>query len=214
MSLRAALGAGRGRLVRQLLTESVLLAVLAGVVALPIAMFRRLRSLVAQGMASTTAIATIRPDFSLDARVLGVALLLALAQESCRGWRRRSWPCARISTWRSRPGAAAHRASHARWFRSMLVVVQVALSLMLLVSGGLFLRSLDRARQIELGFDPDNLVVASAIPTETGYDAAQRLAFYTQRARADARSTGRGAGGLDRMGTARHCQRGWTRLAR
>ena len=43
------------------------------------------------------------------------------------------------------------------WFRSVLVVGQVALSLMLLVSGGLFVRSLDRARQIELGFDPDNV---------------------------------------------------------
>jgi predicted permease len=64
-------------------------------------------------------------------------------------------------------------------FRSTLVVAQVALSLMLLVSGGLFLRSLDHVRQIELGFDPDNLLVASAVPSETGYDATERLAFYT-----------------------------------
>jgi predicted permease len=64
-------------------------------------------------------------------------------------------------------------------FRSALVVVQVALSLMLLVSGGLFLRSLERARQIELGFEPDDLVLASVIPTENGYDAAQRMDFYT-----------------------------------
>ena len=65
---------------------------------------------------------------------------------------------------------------------------------MLLVSGGLFLRSLDRARQIELGFDPNNLVVASVIPAENGYDAAQRLDYYTC-AQPNPRIAGRGTGG-------------------
>ena len=48
----------------------------------------------------------------------------------------------------------------------------------MLVSGGLFLRSLDRARQIELGFEPANLVVASVILTENGYNATERLDFF------------------------------------
>src|SRR4029434_4415208 len=65
------------------------------------------------------------------------------------------------------------------FFRSVLVVSQVALSLMLLVSGGLFVRSLDHVRQVELGFDPRNVVVASAVPSESGYDAEQRSTYFT-----------------------------------
>ena len=175
VALRAALGAGRGRLVRQLLTESVLLAVLAGSVALPLVV--QALSAVARGMASTTAIATIRPDFSLDARVLGAALLFVVIAGVVSGL------APAVMAMRTNlngavkaggRGAAEPRAM----FRGAMVAAQVALSLMLLVSGGLFLRSLDRARQIELGFEPDDLVVASVLPNENGYDTTQRLDFY------------------------------------
>jgi predicted permease len=64
--------------------------------------------------------------------------------------------------------------------RGALVVVQVALSLMLLVSGGLFLRSLDRAQQIELGFEPEGLVLASVVPVENGYDRWKSLDLYSR----------------------------------
>ena len=79
------------------------------------------------------------------------------------------------------------------WFRSALVVGQVALSLMLLVSGGLFVRSLDHVRQVELGFDPQNVVVASAVPSESGYDPEQRSAYFTERARSHPRRARRRA---------------------
>jgi predicted permease len=176
VALRAALGAGRGRLVRQLLTESVLLAVLAGIVALPLVV--QALNAVARGMASTTAIATIRPDFSLDGRVLGAALLFVVIAGVVSGL------APAVMAMRTNLNGAVKAggrgvAEPRAMFRGALVVVQVALSLMLLVSGGLFLRSLDRARQIELGFEPDNLVVASVLPNENGYDSTQRLDFYT-----------------------------------
>jgi predicted permease len=177
VALRAALGAGRSRLVRQLLTESVLLAVLAGIVALPLVV--QALSLVAQGMASTTSIATIRPDFSLDARVLGAVLLLVVIAGVVSGVAPAVMAMRTDLDRAVRAGGRGPAGEPRAMFRSALVVVQVALSLMLLVSGGLFLRSLDRARQIELGFEPEGLVVASVIPTENGYDAAQRLDFYT-----------------------------------
>ena len=65
-------------------------------------------------------------------------------------------------------------------FRQGLVVAQVALSLSLLVCGGLFIRSLDRARDVDLGFEPQGLLLASASPGIQGYTPAQRRTFYTR----------------------------------
>ena len=178
VALGAAVGAGRGRLVRQLLTESIVLAVLAGIVALPVVV--QALSLVAQGLASTTSIATIRPDFSLDTRVLGAGLLLMVIAGVVSGIAPAVMAMRTDLNGAVRTGGRGAASGEPRaMFRSALVVVQVALSLMLLVGGGLFLRSLDRARQIELGFEPAGLVVASVITTENGYDETQRLDFYT-----------------------------------
>jgi len=183
--LRAALGAGRSRLVRQLLTESVLLAVLAGVVAVPVA--ARALDVMTQGMAATTSLATIRADLSLDSRVLVVAFLLMAVAGVVSGLAPAIVATRTDLTAAVKAGGRGAAGEPRAFIRNALVVVQVALSLMLLVSGGLFLRSLDRARQIELGFEPDGLVLASAIPAENGYDRAQRLNLYS-RARARIRA--------------------------
>ncbi len=212
VSLRAALGAGRGRLVRQLLTESVVLALLASAVAMPIAILA-LRSF-ERGMAGSTQIATLRPDFSLDSRVLGIALLLTLVAGIVSGLAPALMAARADLNLALKAGGRGASGELRAWFRSMLVVGQVALSLMLLVSGGLFVRSLDRARQIELGFDPDNVLVASAIPSDTGYDPAQRLAYYSSARERMLARPGRGAGGMDRVGAALDCKRGRTHPAR
>jgi macrolide transport system ATP-binding/permease protein len=176
--LRAALGAGRGRLVRQLLTESVLVAVLAGIVALPVA--ARTLDALTQGMTATTSVATIRADLSLDARVLGVAFLLMVISGVVSGLAPAITATRQDLNAVVKAGGRGAAGEPRALLRGALVVVQVALSLMLLVSGGLFLRSLDRARQIELGFEPDGLVVASVVPGENGYDAAKRLDLYSR----------------------------------
>ncbi|HET9358338.1 MAG TPA: ABC transporter permease, partial [Vicinamibacterales bacterium] len=177
VALRAALGAGRGRLVRQLLTESVVLAMLAGVATLPVVVLalRRLE----RETAASTALATLRPDFSLDPSVLAAALMLTLVAGIVSGLAPALMATRSGLNVALRAGGRGAGKSRAR-FRSALVVAQVALSLMLLVSGGLFVRSLDRARQVELGFDPDNVLVATAVPGETGYDSEQRRAYYAQ----------------------------------
>ncbi|HVQ17285.1 MAG TPA: ABC transporter permease, partial [Vicinamibacterales bacterium] len=177
VSLRAALGAGRGRLVRQLLTESVVLALFAGVVALPVAAVA-LRNF-EHGFATSTAIATLRPDFSFDPRVLLGVLALTLVAGVVSGLAPALTAARSDLNVSIKAGGRGTSSEPRAFFRSALVVGQVALSLMLLVSGGLFIRSLNHVRQVELGFDPRNLVVSSAVPSESGYDAEQRSTYFT-----------------------------------
>jgi len=178
VSLRAALGAGRGRLVRQLLTESVVLALFAGVVAVPIAalVLRNFQ----QGMAASTTIATLRPDFSLDVQVLIGVFGLTLLAGIVSGLAPALIAVRADLNGALKSGSRGASGEPRAWFRSALVVGQVALSLMLLVSGGLFVRSLDHVRQVQLGFDPQHVVVASAVPSESGYDPEQRSAYFTK----------------------------------
>ena len=192
VALRAALGAGRSRLVRQLLTESVVLALLASVVALPVAVMA-LRAL-EQGTAASTSIVTLRPDFSLDARVLGAALVLALVAGLVSGLAPALVAARTDLNAVLKAGGRSPSGEPRAFLRSTLVVVQVALSLMLLVCGGLFVRSLDHARDVEIGFDPDNVVVASVRPSEAGYDSAQRLTYFT-----NVRDRIRALSGVDRV---------------
>lgn len=176
IALRSALGARRGRLVRQLLTESVVLAAIGSLVAVPVVILamRALEQLIS-GM---TAMATLRPDFSLDLPVLGATLGVALASGIVSGLAPAFYAFrADLNSLLKTGGRRGQDDTRGR-LRAALVVAQVALSLALLVSGGLFGRSLDRARDTDLGFQPDRLLLATAAPNLQGYDSTQRLAFY------------------------------------
>jgi predicted permease len=176
VALRAALGARRGRLVRQFLTEAVVLAllgVMAAVPAVELAM-RALRSLLARA----SAIAVLDPDLVVDVRVLVASLVIAVGAGIVAGIAPALSACRGDLGDRLRSGARAGSDGSGSRLRSALVVAQVALSLTLLVSGGLFVRSLDRARGVDLGFEPDGVFLATAAPGIQGYNALQRLAFY------------------------------------
>lgn len=176
VALRAALGARRGRLVRQLLTESIVLASIGGLVAIPVVALA-MRSL-EQFIARQTSVANLQPDFGFDARVLGATLAVAIVSGVMCGL------APALHTFRAdlnailkTGGRGAQGASRTR-MRGALVVAQVALSMTLLVSSGLFVRSLERARAIDLGFEPDNILLASTSLAIGGYDSVERLAFY------------------------------------
>jgi putative ABC transport system permease protein len=175
MAIRAALGSGRGRLIRQLLTESVLLAFLGGVAGLILGNWT-------SGLISSIRLETDLPvllDFSFDWRVFTYALTAVL----CAGIAVGVWPALRAS--RGDVSAVLHKGGRSdsagggrHRVRNVLVVVQVAGSLMLLIIAGLFVRSLERAQQTYLGFDPDHVLNVAMDPHLIGYDEPRTKTFY------------------------------------
>jgi len=184
MGLRAALGAGRGRLIRQMLTETILLGILGGMLGVILGEWASpgdLAKLVPSSL-------PVRLDLGFDWRVFAYSFAAALFTGVIVGL----WPAFRASRadlnsilqegGRSdSAGAGRHR------LRSALVVAQVAGSLMLLVIAGLFVRSLRHAETMYLGFDPDHVLNLTVDPHEIGYDQTRTKEFYRQleaRARA------------------------------
>jgi len=173
MAIRSALGAARGRLIRQLLTESILLALLGAVAGVVLG---RGASYMISNVDLHTSL-PVRFDFRFDWLVFSYALGAALLTGLVVG----IVPAFRAS--RTDVNTLLHQAGRgmvggANRLRSTLVVAQVAGSLVLLIVAGLFLRSLSVAQRSNLGFDPNHVVVATMDPGEIGYREAQGLEFY------------------------------------
>ena len=151
-ALRVALGAGHGRLVRQLLTESLLLALVGGVVGMAVALVG-VRALVALSPPGLPRAGAIHVDAAVFAFALGITTLIGLASglipalQAARGDQHEDLQHG------TRRTAGGHRRT-----RSALVIAEVALALVLLVSSGLLLRSLERLFAIPLGFDASRLL--------------------------------------------------------
>ncbi|MBI1808704.1 MAG: ABC transporter permease, partial [Gemmatimonadetes bacterium] len=151
-SMRVALGAGRGRLTRQLLTESVLLAFIAGALGLGLAGagVRALVALAPPGLPRAAAIAVDRTVFAYAfglSTIIGGLVGLMAALQATRGDLRAGL---QRGAWRGTGGQ--HRT------RATLVVIEIALSVVLLVGAGLLLRSLERVFAIAPGFDPSHVL--------------------------------------------------------
>jgi len=182
MAIRAALGAARVRLIRQLLTESVLLALLGGVAGVLLGYWGSS----ALGSIHVQTDLPVHFDFGFDWRVFGFATAAALLTGMVVG----IVPAVRAS--RGNLSAILHEGGRGvvggkNRLRSTLVVVQVAGSLMLLIIAGLFTRSLAQAQRTDLGFKPDHVLNLIMDPNEIGYNQAQTRDFYKnllQRVRA------------------------------
>jgi len=165
VAIRLALGAGRPRLVRQLLTESLALAVLAGIVGMLIAVWARglMMSFVPR---STVPIAF---EFRLNAGVIGFALAVTLITAIAFGLvpaLQASRPDLVASLKDEIGGGPGHRGR----LQSALVVTQVALSLVSLVCAGLFLRSLAQSRSVQTGFArPEGVLLVDTDLSLAGY---------------------------------------------
>ena len=189
ISIRATLGASRGRLIRQLLIESVTLSTVGGGFGLVVALWSR------------NALWAFRPpflgnasiDLSFDLRVLGFTLLISLLTGLAFG----AVPAIKVSQSRlSEVLKAAGRAGasgvgHNR-MRATLVAAEVALATVALIGSGLFLRSMQAAQEMELGFDSKHVAFIALNPGGQKYETAQGRQFYL-----DAMAKARAMPGID-----------------
>jgi predicted permease len=177
MAIRAAMGASRVRLIRQLITESIVMAFFGGIGG--VVLGQRASALIVRLFPHTGF--PIMMDFGFDWRVFWYALGAALLTAVVVG----VWPALRAgranvndvlhgSGRSDTAGVGKHRV------RSVLVVAQVAGSLVLLIMAGLFVRSLMRAQHSYLGFDPNNLLNVTLDPRGAGYDETRTNSFYRE----------------------------------
>lgn len=176
ISARLAIGASRGRLVRQLLTESVLLAALGGVFGLVFAFWSK-RALLAL-TDKDTGILPNGIDLSLNWRVLAFTVAVSLLTGVLFGLAP-AWHATRqdLTTALKQSRRTTGPVS---LLSKGLIVAQVALSLMLLVGAGLFIRTLYNLQQINLGFNQENLLLFRLQPQQSGYKDEPLVQFYQQ----------------------------------
>ena len=175
IGVRLALGASRGRLIRQLMTESLLLALLGGGAGLLLASWAAplfLSVVPTEGLNMD-----LNPNWTVFAYCFLVSLLTAIlfgfapALQATR--------LNLVSMIRAEGTAISRRISGSR-LRNLLVVIQVAVSFALLVCAGLLIRGVQRAQSADLGFNPKNVFVLSLDLASAGYDA-QRAAMLNGR---------------------------------
>ncbi len=174
MALRSALGAGRGRLVRQLLTESLVLALAGGAAGLLLATWG-LRWLVAALPADTPRLAEVALDGRVTALALGATLLTGVAAGLFPAWRvTRSELQGPL---REGAGAGGGR----RRLSGVLVAAEIGLAMVLVVGAGLLIRSVRALVAVDPGFRTERVVSARIDPPESLYgDPARQRAFYAE----------------------------------
>ena len=180
MAVRMSLGASRLSVIRQLLTESLLLASIGGVagVLLSVAGTRTLAALLAAGIDGALFRAELNwPVLALTLAVtLLTGVLFGLAP-ALHATRVAVVPALKGS--RSAPDAETPKGRHRASFGQVLVVAQIALSLVLLVGASLFAATLQNLRTTDLGFNQESLLLANVDTTRTGYDGNAVKSFYT-----------------------------------
>jgi len=177
IGLRLALGASRRRLMRQLLTESLLLSILGGLLGIIFAVWIK-DGLIAVSLWGGQGMSSLEPR--LDWRVLGFTLALSLLTGIIFGLAP-AWRTTRVDLTPSlkdsgRGSSAVHRSLLSRG----LVVVQVALSLLLLVGAGLFVRTLLNLQRVDPGFNTQNLLLFEVQPSLIGYKDEKLRQIYGQ----------------------------------
>jgi len=182
MAIRAAIGAGRWRIVRQLLTESVLLAAMGGVAGLAIGALG-VKALLAINPGNIPRIGEGGAAVTVDATVLAVTLLLSLATGVLFGLVP-AFQASRVdinsvlkeATSRAGSGLRQNKA------RSVLVIAEMALAIVLLVGAGLLIRTFAALHSVAPGFDPHNVLTMDTALTGAKYNKTAAIADMSRRA--------------------------------
>jgi putative ABC transport system permease protein len=173
IAIRAALGAGRWRLIRQLLTESALLAIVSGALALLVAFWvvDLVQAIVPDNLPRAD-------EIGIDGRVFGFTLLVSLGAGAVFGL----LPALQASNAplneALKEGGRGSSGSRRHHLRNLLVVSEVALALVLLVGAGLMLRSFIRLISVDPGLDPQNVLTADIMLPRGKYAPPQQAVFF------------------------------------
>jgi predicted permease len=182
IAIRAALGASRARLMRQIITESLMLASLGSIAGVLLGSLALVTSgSLLHSVFTNTSDHGLSLDLSFDWRVF----VYASATAALTGILVGLWPALRAT--RADVNLVLHEGGRGdslfagRYaLRDLLTLAQLAGSLMLLIAAGLFVRSLSGAEHMYLGFNPDHVLNVILDPHEIGYDQARTTAFYRQ----------------------------------
>jgi predicted permease len=175
IAVRLAIGAGRARLIRQFIAESVLLALMGGVLGLLLAVWAGRALILVLTNSRTPVLLDVHPDARVLAFTFVVSLFTALLFGILPAWRvsRLDVTTAALQTARS----ASQSGAHSR-LGNALVVVQVAVSLVLAIGAGLLTRSLANLKDFYPGFNKENVLLLSINPGTVGYTDNQLVPLY------------------------------------
>jgi len=179
IGIRLALGANRARLVRQLLTESMLLSIAGGGLGLLLAVWV---TKLMEGFIPVLEYNIVSNFFALDSRALVFTLIVSLGTGLIFGLAP-AWHSSNpelVPVLKGGAESARRKKRRGLGLRNVLVVAQVALSLVVLVCGGLFIKSFRKAQTMDPGFDNANGLIVSLSPTLIGYEDDQSRQFYKQ----------------------------------
>jgi len=198
IGIRLALGANRVRLIRQLLTESLLLSVLGGGLGLLLALW--VTDLM-EGFVPVLEYTILKDFFALDSRALVFTAVVSLATGLIFGLAP-AWHSSNpqvVPVLKGLPETQRRGRFRRFSLRNSLVVAQVALSLMVLVCGGLFIKSFRQAQTMDPGFHNPNGLIVTLSPQLVGYDNERSRNFYRQLVERTSSLPGVEAAGMARL---------------
>lgn len=171
MSIRMSLGASRARLVRQLITEGLLLALGGGALGFAVSGWGIQLLALAFGSVARVSVVNATTIGFTGLASLATCALFALAP---------ALRATKVDVNAALKETSRTIAGRGGLLARALLVVQVTLSLVLLVGAGLFLRTVLNLQRVDVGFDPNNLLLVRIVPSVSGYDQARTNALYTQ----------------------------------